>query len=57
MGQMGEKNHLQQANGRKGVGEFLPNGGNIPKSNMLVLYFLPYGKNNHIGFFLPWDFS
>jgi hypothetical protein len=36
------------------MGEFLPNGpngGNIPKSNMLVGYFLPYGKNNPIGFF------
>jgi hypothetical protein len=42
------------------VGEFLPpgpNGENIPKSNMLVGYFFPYGINNPIGFFLPWDFS
>jgi hypothetical protein len=34
-----------------------PNGRNIPKSNMLVEYFLPYGKNNPIGFYFPWDFS
>jgi hypothetical protein len=39
------------------VGELLRNGGNIPKSKMLVGFFLPYGKDNPIGFFLPWDFS
>jgi hypothetical protein len=41
------------------VGKFLPNGtngGNIPKSNMLMGYFLPYGKKSHrifspVGFF------
>jgi hypothetical protein len=42
------------------VEELLPNGpnmGNIPKSNMLMGYFIPYEKNNPIAFFLLWDFS
>jgi hypothetical protein len=34
-----EKPHLKQW-----VWEFLPNGGNIPKSKMLVGFFLPMGK-------------
>jgi hypothetical protein len=49
-----EKAHLKQR-----VGEFLPNGpnwGNIPKSNMLVGFFLPYEKNNPIEFFSPVGF-
>jgi hypothetical protein len=38
-------------------GKISPKWGNIPKSKMLVGFFLPMGKNNPIGFFLPWDFS
>jgi hypothetical protein len=34
------------------MGKFLTNGGNIPMWD-----FSSYGKNNPIGFFLPWDFS
>ena len=65
MGQMGEKTPFVTSSWEKPhlkhlVREFLPYepyGGNIPKSNMLVGFFLPYGKNNPTGFFLPWDFS
>jgi hypothetical protein len=40
--------------------EFLQNGHNgenILKSNLCLMDFSSYGKNNPVGFFLPWDFS
>jgi hypothetical protein len=38
------------------MGKFLTNGEIFP--NLKCLWdFSPYGKNNPIGFFLPWDFS